>query len=79
MFTASRGLGEQFEELGELGVADDERRGEADAGVVRRVDDQPELERGSATRVRDGLGEADAEEQALPADLGDRAASPIAR
>ena len=54
-----------------LVVADDEGRGEADAVLVRRVDDESRVERAAGDDAGDRLRESDAEQQAAALDVGD--------
>ena len=77
--TVRQGVGEQSGELGDLGVADDQRRREADAGLARRVDDQSRVERAARDDVAgDRLGQPDAEQQPAALDVGDqRRADPL--
>ncbi|KAG7666467.1 hypothetical protein KSW81_008416 [Nannochloris sp. 'desiccata'] len=63
--------GEESEKAVDLSIADDERRREADALVVRRVDDEAAVQRLGDDSRRDGGGEPHAEQQAATSHLGD--------
>ena len=74
--TASRASAKQVDELVDFGVADDERRCQADAGRVRGVDDQPAPHRLRGDLLGDRLRQADARAAARGRGLRRRAASP---